>query len=155
MITWLISRFLSYCTIIEFFDHLMEYSARGTVTVKPYLAPSEFVDVVDRSIPLGGLILYEILLLAVIFGIFMLIHKLVKKHSFHISRVFVNYGKLLLWLGAIGVISRVLTLISINCFLNSEYIQYNALAVSFSRDIIYVLAGLVCVCLNKKKSSKK
>ena len=152
MMTWFISRLFSYLTIIEFFDHLAEYTARGTVTVKGYLSLSEYVDTVDSSIPAGGLLVYELILLAVIFGAFLLVGYLVsisKKSFFEIRKVARTYGRTLLVLGSVGIASRLLTFISINCFLNSAYVQYHALGTSFIRDVLYIVLGVIIVSIVK------
>lgn len=158
MIVWLISRLLSYFTLIEFFDHLTEYSARGLVTVKSYLAPSEYVDTVDNAIPVFYLVIYEILLLALILGVFCFVGYIVskiKKRGFNFKKILSNYFKFILWMGIIGVISRVLTFISISCFLDSRYIEYNALGISFTRDLIYLMIGVVFMLKNKMGKNAK
>lgn len=140
---WLKSRLLSYCTILEFFDYLAEYAARKMVTVRSYVVPSEFVDIVDSTMPVSVLVFYEILVQTVLFGVLFLVYKLVKRERFSVRSVLGCYGKILFWTGIFGVISRLMTYIAYVFFVNREYIHYDALGTSFSRDALYLLSGIL------------
>lgn len=140
---WLLSRLLSYCTVVEFFDYVAEFSARHFVTVRSYITPSQYVDIADSTFPVVTLILYEILLLIAILGLFVLGYKLAKKGEYSFPKMLNGYGKFLFCLGAWGVFSRLLTVFAIVWFLDSRYIFYEALDITTARDVIYLLLGIL------------
>ena len=157
MLMWLISRLLSYLVPVEFFMNLQEYSTRGLVTVKGTLSFSEIVDVVDSAIQPATLILYETILLLVLFCLLSLTLSLFYKGKEGASIYYGSIqilGKIMVFLGVLGLISRLLTNISINHFFDSVYhFKYEALAISTTRDAIYLAIGLLLLCVGRPKKN--
>jgi len=144
---WLLSRLFSYCIIAEFIDYLAQFSALRVIVHRSFIMPSEFVDIVDSSVPLDILIFREILLLGVIFGLFVLGYKLIKKGEYRFCDAVIGYGKVVFWMGVVGIASRAITFLSLLCFLDWEY---EALGVTCARDGIYLLLGALVSFTGRK-----
>lgn len=157
MIMWFLSRLASYLVFIEFFSNLQEFSARGLVTVKKGISFSELVDIVDREIPVSTLVLYELILIFFIFLIILLAYKIFhksKRETRSTLHAMYALGKVLAFLGVVGLISRILTYISIDKFFTGMYApKYTALNISTVRDALYIFFGIIIS--NTAKNQKK
>ncbi len=153
MIMWFISRLASYLVVFEFINNMLEYSARGFVTVKPTVSLSQIVDIVDDALPIAASIFYELILISLVFSIVIGIYKIKCKSAhrhLNIHGVMSVSGKIFMSMGITGLISRLLTYISIQCFYTSLYhYEYTAITRSLVRDAFYIVLAMTIFALKK------